>query len=107
MVSYTLTGILYSKKNYDLEFKLNQICKKRNTFLTTSTDFIELTIKNAELKPKFIFCDLSTIHLIDYKIQAFLNRTDFNDTNIILIGKIDEKNKYNSLANNIYFVTID
>lgn len=87
MVTYNLTGILYSNKNYSLEFELNSICKKRNIFLTTSTDFIELTIKNAELKPQFVFCDCETIEFDEYKMNAFLSNQEFKTPKIVFIDK--------------------
>ena len=102
MVSYNLTGILYSKKNYSLEFKLKNICKQRNIFLTTSTDFIELTIKNSELKPQFIFFDCSTIELLDYKIDAITERPDFKNTNIFFIADECAKvSKSSAITDNI------
>lgn len=108
MVSYTLTGLLYSKKNYQLESKLNKICKKRNVFLATSMDFIELTIKNSEIKPKFIFCDLSTINLIDYKMKAFTSRQEFKDVNIIFINNGNNQGlKFESNYDNIHYVSIE
>ena len=102
MVTYHLTGILYSKKNYNLEFKLNSLCKKRNIFLTTSTDFVELTIKNAELKPQFIFCDCETINLLDYMLDAILTKPYFNNVKIILIGDPTNLDNINNLSQDIF-----
>lgn len=108
MVSYNLTGILYSKKNYSLEFKLKNICKKRNIFLTTSTDFIELTIKNSELKPQFIFFDCDTIELLDYKIEAITERPDFKNISIFFIADDHEKiPKFSEFTDNMMIITSD
>lgn len=86
MIKLDLTAILYSKKNYDLEYKLHRICKNFGINLITVLDFIELTIKSIQLNPQVIFCDCSSVEFSSSNIKAFLDKNEFKSTKIIFIG---------------------
>ena len=96
MKKIVLTSILYSKKNYDLSYKLHNLCKKYSLNLVNALDFVELTIKSLELKPQIIFCDCETIELTSGNLNAFLEKNEFKDTKIVFIG---DEGVQNSLKN--------
>ena len=99
-----LTGILYSKKNYDLSYRLRGICKRYSLNLVNAIDFVELTIKCLELKPQVVFCDCSTIEFTSGNLNAFLEKNEFKDTRIVFIGQDNDEDKFkNLLCKNLSF----
>lgn len=90
MIKTELTAILYSKKNYELAYKMHKICKKYNINMVNALDFIELTIKSVELKPQLIICDCSTMEVTSGNLNAFLERDEFKHTKIIFVGEESE-----------------
>lgn len=96
MIKLELTAILYSKKNYDMEYKLHLLCKRFCINLLTVLDFIELTIKSISLTPQIIFCDCSTINLSSFNIKAFMEKNEFKHTKVIFVG---DKSQTNGLHN--------
>lgn len=89
MVKLDLTAILYSKKNYDLSYKLRKWCRGLNINLVTIFDFVELTIKTIQLNPQIIFCDCSTVEFTSGNIRVLIDNKDYNKAQIIFIGEDD------------------
>lgn len=85
-----MTSILYSKRNYDLAYKLHLLCKRHNLNLVSALDFVELTIKSVELKPLIIFCDCETIHYSSSNLNAFLEKNEFKNTKIVFVGNDEQ-----------------
>ena len=83
MIKLDLTAVLYSKKNYDIEFKLHKMCQNFNINLVNVLDFVELAIKSLTLKPKIIFCDCATVSFSSSNIEAFMQREEFKNSKII------------------------
>ena len=107
MIKLDLTAVLYSKKNYDIEFKLHKMCQSFNINLVNVLDFIELAIKSLTLKPKIIFCDCATINLSSSNINAFLQKDEFKNSKIIFLGTAEQTNGYKSfISENIYIATM-
>ena len=99
-----LTGILYSKKNYDLSYRLRGLCKRYSLNLVNAIDFVEVTIKCLELKPQVVFCDCSTIEFTSGNLNAFLEKNEFKDTKIVFIGQDNDAEKFkNILCKNLSF----
>ncbi len=86
MIKMELTAILYSKKNYDLAYKVHNICKEFSINLITALDFVELTIKSLELEPQIIFCDCETIDFSSSILNAFLEKQEYKTKKIIFLG---------------------
>ena len=86
MVKMELSAILYSRKNYDLAYKIHNICRSFSINLITALDFVELTIKTMEIKPQIIFCDCETVDFSSSTINAFLEREEFKKLKIIFVG---------------------
>ena len=99
MIKFGLTAILYSKKNYDVEYKLHKMCQSFYINLVTVLDFVELTIKSISLRPKLIFCDCSTINLSSSNIMAFMQKEEFKNTKIIFLGNPEQTNAYKNFIN--------
>ena len=96
MKKIVLTAILYSKRNYDLSYRLRGVCKRYSINLINAIDFIELTIKSIELKPQIIFCDCSSVEFTSGNLNSFIEKNEFKNTKIIFI---DEKKQANILKN--------
>ncbi|MGN1212747.1 MAG: sporulation initiation factor Spo0A C-terminal domain-containing protein [Christensenellales bacterium] len=108
MIKFDLTAILYSKKNYDIEYKLHKICQNFNINLVTVLDFVELTIKSITIKPKMIFCDCATINFSSSNIMAFMQKDEFKKTRIIFLGNQSQTNAYkNFVGKNIGIADIN
>jgi hypothetical protein len=100
MTKFDLTAMLYSKKNYELEYKLHKLCQQNSINLVTVLDFFELAIKSFTLKPRLIFCDCSTVKFSSGKLRAFLEKEEFKNARIIFVGKADEIKAYKEFAIN-------
>lgn len=108
MIKLDLTSILFSKKNYDVEYKLHKICQSFNINMVTVLDFVELTIKTIALKPKIIFCDCSTISLSSSNIVAFMEKIEFKDTRVIFVGDENQTRAYkNFIGKNISIANLN
>ena len=86
MIKMELTAILYSKKNFDLAYRLHSICRSFSINLITALDFVELTIKNIKLKPQIIFCDTETIDFSSAIINTFLEKQEYKTKKTIFLG---------------------
>lgn len=101
-----LIAILYSKKNYDLGYRIHNICKEFNINLVTALDFIELAIKTIELKPQFILCDCETVEVNSLILNAFFERNEFKDKKMIFVGGNENHTKFlTNYVSNDFFVT--
>lgn len=98
MIKLDLTAVLYSKKNYDVEYKLHKTCQNFNINLVTVLDFIELAIKSLTLKPKLIFCDCATVNLSSSNIMAFMQKEEFKNTSIIFLGTSEQTKAYKNIV---------
>ena len=102
MKRIVLTGILYSKKNYDLSYRLRGLCKRYSINLINALDFVELTIRSLELKPQVIFCDCTSIEFTSGNLNSFLEKAEFKDTKIIFIGEEKHITQFkNIVCNNL------
>ena len=90
MRKIVLTAVLFSKKNYDLSYKLHSLCKKYSINILNVLDFIELTIRCFELKPQIVFCDCDTIEFSSANLNSFLEKNEFKDVKFVFVG--EEKN---------------
>lgn len=86
MVKLDLTAILYSRKNYELSYKLKKWCRELNINLVTILDFVELTIKTIQLNPQIIFCDCSTVEFSSGNIRALIDNKEYSGAQIIFVG---------------------
>lgn len=102
MIKMELSAILYSKKNYDLGYKVHNVCRAFSINLITALDFVELTIKTMEIKPQIIFCDCETMDFSSSTINAFLEREEFKKVKIIFVGNEETtKNFKNYICKNL------
>lgn len=99
MIKFDLTAVLYSKRNYDAEYKIHKICQSFSINLVTVLDFVELTIKSISLKPKIIFCDCSTVNFSSSNIMAFMQKEEFKNTKIIFLGNLEQTKAYKNFVN--------
>lgn len=98
MIKFDLTAIFYSKKNYDMEYKLHRTCQSFSINLVTVLDFVELAIKCLTLKPKIVFCDCSTVSLSSNNITAFMEKEEFKNTKIIFVGTEEQTRSFNNFV---------
>lgn len=84
-----LSAMLYSKKNFDLAYKVHNICREFSINLITALDFVELTIKCMEIKPQIIFCDCETVDFSSSILNAFMEKSEFKNVKVIFIGDDD------------------
>lgn len=101
MKKIVLTAILYSKRNYDLSYRLRGVCKRYSINLINALDFIELTIKSLELKPQIIFCDCSSIEFTSGNLNSFIEKNQFKNTKIIFIDNKDSDILKNIVCKNL------
>src|SRR5574344_2323251 len=90
MVKLELTAILYSKKNYDLAYRLRSLCKKFCINVVNVLDFVELTIKSIELCPQLLLCDCETVEFTSSNLNAFMEKNEFKNTKIIFLGNLSQ-----------------
>lgn len=108
MVKMELSAILYSKKNYDLGYKVHNICRAFSINLITALDFVELTIKSMELKPQIIFCDCETVDFSSSIINAFMEKTEFKNVKVVFIGSSNLTSCLNNfVTKNLLISTIE
>lgn len=105
MIKLNIIGILYSNKNYDLEYKIHNFCRAHSINIATAIDFVELTMKSVEIKPQIIFCDCKTINVSSYSLNVFIEKMEFKDTKIIFIGDESDKNGLQNFMTKNMFVT--
>ena len=96
MKKIVLTAVLYSKKNYDLSYKLHSLCKRYGINMLNVLDFVELTIKCVELKPQIVFCDCDTVEFSSANLNSFLEKNEFKDVKFVFVG---EENNISCLRN--------
>jgi len=89
MNKFDFTAVFYSKRNYDMEYKLHNICKKFSVNMVTVIDFVELTIKSIQLMPEIVFVDCDTVALNSKNIDTFIEKHEFRDTTIVFV--VDKK----------------
>ena len=90
MKKIVLTAILYSKRNFDLSYKLHLLCRKYCLNMVTAIDFVELTIKCVELKPQIVFCDCETVEFTSGNLNAFLEKNEFKNVKIVFVGNDEQ-----------------
>lgn len=98
MIKFDLTAIFYSKKNYDMEHRLQRTCQSYSISLVSAIDFVELAIKCTSLKPSIVFCDCSTINLSSNNLTAFIEKEEFKNTKIIFVGNQADTKAYHSFT---------
>ena len=90
MKKIMLTAILYSKRNFDLSYKLYLLCRKYGLNMVTAMDFVELTIKCVELKPQIVFCDCETVEFSSGNLNAFLEKNEFKNVKFVFVGNDEQ-----------------
>lgn len=101
MVKYNMVAVLYSKKNYELSFKMNKWCSLNKVSFINIIDFIDLSIKIAQIKPTILFIDTSTVNYQKENLDLLNSSSQLQSTKIIyLASRSSQYNVKNFLQDN-------
>ena len=79
-------GVLFSDKNYTLQYNVNRISKQNNVFVAMSKDYDDFFVKIIEYKPHFIIIDMDTIELPYGMLKAIANRKIFKVESVFIFS---------------------
>ena len=85
MVKHNIVALLYSQKNYELSFKMQKWCNSNKISFINVVDFIDLSIKIAQIKPTLLFIDTTMPDFQQESFNLFVNSSELNNTKIIYV----------------------
>ena len=87
MVKYSIGALFYAKKNYELSYRLKNICVDERVNLINSEDFLDFTVKIVQFKPSIIFMDISNVEECDSILKLIKDNECLSLTTIAFISK--------------------